>query len=90
MATKVKEEHFIDDPLTTIEAPKEEGPKWPMVPVFIPALEDTGSNGLRVDQYEHVTIANENKETRYRVRRGEPVDVPVPVFIVLKDRYPKL
>ena len=90
MATKVKEEHFIDDPLTTIEAPKEEGPKWPMVPVFIPALEDSGSSGLKVDQYEHVTIANEEKEDIWHVLRGEYVDVPVPVYIILKQKYPKI
>lgn len=61
----------------------------PYVRVFLPALEEEG-NGIKVDQYEHVTIANEDKVTRYRVRRGEPVDVPVPVFVILKDRYPKL
>ena len=60
----------------------------PYVSIFLPALESDG--GMKVDQYEHVTISNENGEKRYRVLRGERVDVPVPVFIVLKDRYPKL
>ena len=79
-----------DDGLTVKIAPKEEGYKGPKVTVFIPALEDSGSAGIKVDQYEHVTIANEEKETCYRVLRGEPVEVPVPVFIALKARYPKL
>ena len=62
----------------------------PMVPVFIPALEDPGDGGLKVDQYEHVTIANEYGEICWKVLRGETVDVPVPVFVVLKERYPKI
>lgn len=84
------EEMTFDDGLTIKAAPKEEGYKGPKVTVFLPALEDSGSAGLKVDQYEHVTIANEEKETCYRVLRGEPVEVPVPVFIALKARYPKL
>ena len=61
----------------------------PTVPVFIQALEDSG-NGVKVDQYEHVTIANEAGEVCWKVLRGETVEVPVPVFIILKARYPKL
>lgn len=61
----------------------------PTVPVFIQALEDSG-NGVKVDQYEHVTIANEAGEVCWKVLRGETVEVPVPVFIHLKARYPKL
>ena len=78
------------DPLTITAAPKEEGYKGPMVDVFIPLLEDAGGHGLKVDQYEHVTIANEQGETCYKVLRGEHVSVPVPVFIQLKNRYPKI
>ena len=62
----------------------------PMVTVFLPALEDSGSEGIKVDQYEHVTIANMNKETCYKVLRGEYVEVPVEVFMVLKQKYPTL
>lgn len=76
--------------LTVEAAPKKEGYDGPMVTVFIPALEDSGSAGVKVDQYEHVTISNEEKEDVYYVLRGEPVQVPVPVFVVLKERYPKL
>ena len=76
--------------LTVESAPKKKGYDGPMVTVFIPALEDSGSAGIKVDQYEHVTISNEEKEDVYYVLRGEPVQVPVPVFVVLKERYPKL
>ena len=58
--------------------------------VFLPELEGGGGDGLKVDQYEHVTIANEKEETIYRVHRGERVSVPVPVFMALKEKYPKI
>ena len=91
MATKkdeLKEE--LKDQFTTQAPPPEEKYSGPMVEVFIPDLENTGSNGLKVDQYEHVTIANQEKEDIYYVRRGERVEVPVPVFLQLKERYPKI
>ena len=92
MAATKKElnEEYFDDGLTIQAAPKEEGYKGPMVTVFLPELEDSGSAGIKVDQYEHVTISNEEKDKTYYVLRGEPVEVPVPVFIALKERYPKL
>ena len=83
---------WLDDDPTTIRAA--EGPKkynGPMVDIYLPALEEEGS-GVKVDQYEHVTIANENREDHYKVRRGMHVSVPVPVYVVLKQsgRYPNL
>jgi len=89
MATKTPEvqEPILDDLTIKIEEKKPDY-TGPYVTVFLPALENDG--GMKVDQYEHVTIANEEKVTHYRVLRGEPVEVPVPVFIVLKERYPKL
>ena len=80
---------FID-PLTTTTPEKQAVYNGPYVPVFIPALEDSGSNGMKVDQYEHVTIANEQKETCWKVLRGETVEVPVPVYLLLKQKYPKI
>lgn len=80
---------FID-PLTTTTPEKQKVYNGPYVSVFIPALEDSGSGGLKVDQYEHVTIANEQKETCWKVLRGETVEVPVPVFLQLKQKYPKI
>lgn len=60
------------------------------VPVFLPRLDDPGDGGIRVDQYEHVTIANEVGEKHDRVLRGEYVDVSLPTFMALKEKYPKL
>ena len=88
MAAK-KEEALMDDGLTVVAEEKKPSYTGPMVDIFLPALED-GGGSLKVDQYEHVTIANEDKETCYKVLRGERVPVPVPVFIALKERYPKV
>ena len=85
-----KKEIELNDEMTVVTPEKQAEYSGPMVDVFIPSLEDSGNNGLKVDQYEHVTIANEKKEICYKVRRGEHVEVPVPVFCVLKERYPKL
>jgi len=57
----------------------------PRVRVILPELEEAGT-GLKTDPYEHVTI---NGETTL-VRRGEYVDVTVPVFMQLRNKYPKL
>ena len=92
MATKTNaqiEEEVFDDGLTVKAEEKKPGYQGPRVRVYLPRLEDEG-NGVKVDQFEHVTIANEEKEEHYRVMRGEWVDVPVPVFVILKDRYPDL
>ena len=78
------------DILTVQMPPKEEEAKEPLVTIFLPELEDPGSAGLSVDQYEHVTIANEEHEKCYKIHRGEPVQVPVSVYVVLKAKYPKL
>ena len=57
----------------------------PRVRVYLPLLESEGA-GVHIDQYEHVTV---NGETTL-VRRGEYVDVTVPVFIQLKNKFPHL
>ena len=90
MATATKKsEEAMKDQFTFIDEKKEPEYKGPMVTIFIPALEDS-SNGMKVDQYEHVTISNEKKETCYRVLRGERVEVPIPVVRALKERYPNI
>lgn len=89
MAATKKPEEIIEDGITVTAVQKEEGYKGPMVSVFLPKLEEEGG-GLKVDQYEHVTIANEVEEKIYRVKRGERVDIPVPVFVILKEKYPDL
>ena len=76
--------------LTSAVPKKVEKYEGPRVRVFLQKLEDSGDEGVKVDQYEHVTLANEKGETCYKVLRGEWVDIPVPVFLALKERYPKL
>jgi len=79
MATKK-----IEDGISVVNTPKAVS-KEPTVRVFIPLAEDTNSD-LKVDQNETVII--NGKVTR--IRRGEYVDVKVPVFMQLKQRYPNL
>ena len=57
----------------------------PTVRVFIPKLEDSNSE-ITLDQTETVII-NGNVT---RIKRGEYVDVKVPVFLQLKNRYPNI
>ena len=57
----------------------------PTVRIFLPLAEETG-NEVTVDQTENVII--NGKVTQ--IRRGEYVDVKVPVFMQLKQRYPNL
>ena len=87
MAAKKEEE--VLDAITVKAEEKKSTYAGPTVRIFLPELEEEGS-GVAVDQYEHVTIANEEKEQTYWIHRGEWVEVPVPVFVLLKDRYPKL
>ncbi len=86
----VKEKVTALDPLTSAVARKEEAPDEPRVEIFLPELESEESNGIKVDQYEHVTISNETGDHVTYVKRGERVMVTVPVFIALKAKYPKL
>jgi len=80
----------MNDSLTTAVKKEENKYKGPTVQVFLPELENSGEEGMQVDQYEHVTIQNEEGKEIFYVHRGEHVDVPVPVYMVLKEKYPKL
>ena len=90
MATaKTKEEKMEKDNLTYVVEEKVNEDNEPRVRIYLPKLENDGS--VAVDQYEHVTIANEVGEPeRWRVHRGEWVDIPVHVYIVMKEKYPDL
>ena len=79
----------LDDSMTVKIEKKQASYHGPMVEVYLPKLEEEGS-GVKVDQYEHVTIANEAREWTWYVKRGERVDVPVPVFVLLKAKYPDI
>ena len=57
----------------------------PTVRIILPKSEDQGSN-MKVDQTETVII--NGKATL--IKRGEYVDVKVPVFLQLKQRYPNI
>ena len=57
------------------------------VPVFLPKLDDPGDGGIKVDQYEHVTIANLAGEKHDRVLRGERVEVSLPTVEQLYQKY---
>ena len=72
---------------TPVEQPKDDVIR---VKVMIPLPPDAEA-GMKSDPYEHVTITNrDGAENRYYVKRGEWVDVPIPVFEQLRLRYPKL
>lgn len=77
----------IDGNIVIEAAPKQEKYQGPMVPIYLPKLEDPGTAGLKVDQYEHVTIANEQWDYTWHVLRGVRQDVPVPVFMMLREKY---
>lgn len=57
----------------------------PTVRVYLPLLENQ-DNSVELDQTETVVI-NGNVTL---IRRGEYVDVKVPVFLQLKQRYPNI
>lgn len=88
--TAAKLELMVKDSLTSAVVHAKPTYTGPYVSIFLPELEGGGQDGIKVDQYEHVTLANEKREEIYRVLRGTHVDVPVPVFIALKERYPNL
>jgi len=78
------------DTMTTAVVREDKKYNGPYVSVFLPELEGGGEDGIKVDQYEHVTIANEEREDCYRILRGVHTEVPVPVFMALKEKYPKI
>ena len=84
---KTVAEKEMEDSLTFAVPKKKEDAGGPRVRIFLPRLEDDGS--VEVDQYEHVTIANEVGENHTRIHRGEWVNVTIPVYMNLKERYGK-
>ena len=79
----------IEDNLTFRQEEVEQKEEWKPVTIYLPKLEEEG-NGVRVDQYEHVTIANEFMEKTYYIKRGERVDISPVVFAAMKEKYPDL
>lgn len=66
-----------------VAAKQDDGPR---VKIFIPEPPGSDDETVKIDHYEHVTI--EGRTTL--VRRGEHVEVTVPVFLQLRNKYPKL
>lgn len=73
------------DGITVEVAEQQVNEKQATVRVFLPLMEDQES-ALEVDQTEYVTI---NGKTT-AIKRGEYVDVSVPVFTQLRNKYPHL
>ncbi len=74
----------------TVEVKKDEKKyDGPTAQLFLREMENSGEEGVPVDQYEHVTISNETGVEKWLVKRGEWVEVPVPVYIALKEKYGK-
>lgn len=67
--------------VTPVATQKESEPR---VRVYLPLLE--AEDGVKVDQYEHVTVDGATD----LVKRGEHVWVSVPTFLQLKHKYPWL
>ncbi len=87
-ATATKNVDFND---ITIHTPVPEPKPEPVrVRIKLPLREDDDSPGIKVDHFEHVTISNELGEQTVLVKRGEWVDVTIPVFTLLKQRYPDI
>lgn len=73
------------DALTAVTSAAQEKDNTPRVRIFIPPREET-QEGVKIDQYEHVTIDG----VTTLIRRGEYVDVTVPVYLQLRNRFPYL
>lgn len=80
----------FEEEMVIVSNPEPEKQETPTARVYLPLLEDPGDAGLKVDQYEHVTISNENETKHFKIHRGEWVDVPWYVYVVMKEKYPDL
>ena len=74
------------DELTTATPIEEKVDTTPRVAIRLP-LPPEADAGMKIDPYEHVTI---NGEPPVLVKRGELVEVTVPVFLQLRNRYPNI
>lgn len=74
------------DALTAVTSAAQEKDNTPRVRIFIPPRHEETQEGVKIDQYEHVTIDG----VTTLIRRGEYVDVTVPVYLQLRNRFPHL
>lgn len=80
MAKVIKDQLVAETPIKETDADE------PRVRIMLPLREDAEEYGMKVDQTEQVII-NGNITN---IRRGVPVDVKVPVFLQLKQRFPNI
>lgn len=73
----------VDD--ITVSTPVAEEHAEVRVSVFIPKTADDEA-GEKVDPFERVTINGEGTN----VMRGQRVDVTIPVFVQLRNKFPNL
>lgn len=73
----------IDD--ITVSSPVEEAHAEVRVSILIPKTADDEA-GEKVDPFERVTINGEGTI----IKRGERVDVTIPVFVQLRNKFPNL
>ncbi len=84
--TDKKTEEMVNDGISVAIKKKEEPRKETRVRIMLPMPIESES-GLKVDPYEHVTINGQNPVL---IKRGEWVDVTIPVFEQLRKRYPHI
>ena len=77
----------VNDGITAVTPVVKPNQDVPRVTVFIPLPPEAEDGSVKVDPYEHVTI---NGEKPVYVKRGEPVDVTIPVYLQLRNKYPRL
>lgn len=83
MATK--KENALDTTISAPVAKQAVASNTTKVTVLIPVKEEADNN-VAVDQNDYVTV---NGKTT-KVPRGEYVEVSVPVFLQLRNRYPNI
>lgn len=84
--TTKKPEEMVNDGISVAIKKKEEPRKETRVRIMLPMTIESES-GLKVDPYEHVTI---NGQAPVLIKRGEWVNVTIPVFEQLRKRYPNI
>lgn len=77
----------MKDELTAATPLAEKEDTIPRVRIFLPPLEDADdASAIEMDQYEHVTVDG----VTTLIKRGEYVEVTVPVFIQLRNKFPHI
>lgn len=77
----------VNDGVTAVTPVESKTQETPRVTVFIPLPPEAEDSSVKVDPYEHVTI---NGQKPVYVKRGEPVEVTIPVYLQLRNKYPRL